>query len=76
VALTYVSKPGQADETAQAARSHGVRALAIEADAADPRAVAAAVERTVKELGGIDILVNNAVSVRPTAPSDRPRRRA
>src|SRR2546423_215879 len=60
VALTYVSKPDAADEIVEAARALGVRALAIEADSADAGAVAAAVERTVAELGGIDILVNNA----------------
>ena len=60
VALTYVSKPDQANETAKAAQAFGVRALAIQADSADAAAVAAAVERTVAELGGIDILVNSA----------------
>src|SRR5512134_2595862 len=55
VALTYVSKPDQAHETAQAAQALGVKALAIQADSADTTAVAAAVERTVAELGGIDI---------------------
>ncbi len=60
VALTYVSKPDQAHETAQAVQVLGVKALVIQADSADPPAGAAAVERTVAELGGIDILVNNA----------------
>ena len=60
VAFTYVSKPDQADETAKAARALGVRAIAIQADSADAKAVLAAVERTAGELGGIDILVNNA----------------
>jgi 3-oxoacyl-[acyl-carrier protein] reductase len=60
VALTYVSKPDQANETAAEAKRLGVRAVAIAADSADPKAVAAAVERAVKELGRIDILVNNA----------------
>src|SRR5919106_2434257 len=60
VALTYVSKPDQANETAKAAQALGVRAVAIQADSADPEAVVAAVERTVAEFGGIDILVNNA----------------
>ncbi len=60
VALTYVSKPDQANETAKAAQTLGVQAIAIQADSANAKAVAAAVERTVGELGGIDILVNNA----------------
>ena len=60
VALTYVSKPDQANETAKAAQALGVQAIAIQADSADAKAVVAAVERTVGELGGIDILVNNA----------------
>ena len=60
VALTYVSKPEQADETVRAVQALGVKALAIQADSVDAAAVVAAVERTVRELGGIDILVNNA----------------
>lgn len=60
VALTYVSKPNEANQAVAAAQALGVRALAIRADSADPDAVVAAVEATVAELGGIDILVNNA----------------
>lgn len=69
VALTYVSKPDQANETVMAAQALGVRALAIRADSADAEAVVAAVERTVEELGGIDILVNNA-GIAVMAPID------
>ena len=69
VALTYVSKPDQADETVTAARALGVRALAIQADSADAAAVVLAVERTVAELGGIDILVNSA-GIAVMAPLD------
>lgn len=60
VAFTYASSAGRADEIVKAARALGVRALAIKADSADASAIIAAVERTVKEFGGIDILVNNA----------------
>jgi len=60
VALTYVSRPDRADETAKAAQAFGVRALAIRADSADAGPVVAAVERAAAELGGLDILVNNA----------------
>jgi 3-oxoacyl-[acyl-carrier protein] reductase len=69
VALTYVSKPEEANKTAAAAGALGVRALAVQADAADPDAVVAAVERTAREFGGIDILVNNA-GIAKMAPID------
>ena len=69
VALTYVSKPDQANETVTAARALGGRALAIQADSADAAAVVLAVERTVAELGGIDILVNSA-GIAVMAPLD------
>ena len=69
VALTYVSNPAKADETVQAARAFGVKALAIQADSADAAAVVAAVEKTVSELGGIDILVNSA-GIAVIAPLD------
>ncbi len=59
VGLTYVSKPDQANETVKTAQAFGVKALAIHADNTDAKAVVGAVERTVAELGGIDILVNN-----------------
>src|SRR6478736_9029622 len=60
VALTYVSKPDEANKIVAAAKSFAVRALAIEADSSSPEAVVTAVERTAREFGGIDILVNNA----------------
>jgi 3-oxoacyl-[acyl-carrier protein] reductase len=69
VALTYVSKPDDANKTADAARELGVKSLAIQADSASPESVIAAVERTAKELGGIDILVNNA-GIAVIAPVD------
>ena len=49
VALTYVSKPGHANETVKAAQALGVKSLAIQADGADAKAVVAAVDRTVAE---------------------------
>lgn len=60
VALTYVSKPDQANETVKAVQALGGQAIAIQADSADAKAVVAAVEHTVRALGGLDILVNNA----------------
>jgi len=60
VALTYTSSHEKASEVVKVAKAFGVKAIAIKADSADADAVIAAVERTVKELGGIDILINNA----------------
>jgi 3-oxoacyl-[acyl-carrier protein] reductase len=69
VAFTYVSRPEQAADTAKAAQAHGGRALAIQADAASAEATVAAVERTAKELGGLDVLVASA-GVLAMAPVD------
>jgi 3-oxoacyl-[acyl-carrier protein] reductase len=60
VALTYVSRPEQAQETVKAAEAFGVKSIAIEADSADAGAVISAVDRAAVEFGGLDILVNNA----------------
>ncbi|HEY5975411.1 MAG TPA: 3-oxoacyl-ACP reductase family protein [Geobacteraceae bacterium] len=69
VAFTYVSNPDQAEETVKAAQAFGVKSLAIQADSADASAVVAAVEQTVRVLGGIDILVNSA-GIAVIAPLD------
>ena len=48
------------------AAEHGCRVLALPADTTDDAAVRAAIDRAAAELGGIDILVNNAAE--PAAP--------
>jgi 3-oxoacyl-[acyl-carrier protein] reductase len=48
------------ESTADEIRAMGRRALAVRCDVTDRDQVAAAVERTVDELGSVDILVNNA----------------
>src|SRR5262249_9246964 len=69
VAFTYVSKPEEATRVAAAATQSGGRAVAFQADSADPGAVVGAVERTVRDLGSLDILVNNA-GIASMAPID------
>jgi NAD(P)-dependent dehydrogenase (short-subunit alcohol dehydrogenase family) len=49
-----------AEETAQAVQAEGSRCLLIPGDVKDSEFCHAAVEQTVEELGGLDILVNNA----------------
>jgi len=59
-----------AEEGAQAAREFGGRVIAIEADVSDEAQVNAMVDRVVAELGGIDVLINNAgVSQAPVMPT-------
>jgi 3-oxoacyl-[acyl-carrier protein] reductase len=60
VALTCVSRPDQAEATRKSAEDLGVRSLVIQADSADPSALEAAVDKTVSDLGRLDILVHNA----------------
>ncbi|WP_052849957.1 SDR family NAD(P)-dependent oxidoreductase [Streptomyces avicenniae] len=69
VAFTHVSAAGAERAAAVLAdvEAAGRRGLAIRADSADPRAVTAAVERTVAAFGRLDILVNNA-GVAPMGP--------
>ncbi|MCM2294593.1 SDR family oxidoreductase [Allorhizobium sp. BGMRC 0089] len=50
------------EQAAQAVRSFGVRALAMPADVADAAAVDDAAQRTVRELGSLDVWVNVAMA--------------
>lgn len=60
VAFTYASSAADAEKLVAEVAADGGKAVAIQADAADPAQVATAVEQTVAELGGLDVLVNNA----------------
>jgi 3-oxoacyl-[acyl-carrier protein] reductase len=51
------------ESTVEEIREMGRRALAVKCDVTDRDQVAAAVERTVEELGSVDILVNNAATL-------------
>jgi NAD(P)-dependent dehydrogenase (short-subunit alcohol dehydrogenase family) len=60
VAIGYLNEQEDAEETKAAVEKEGRRAILLPGDVADPEYAEAAVERTVSELGGLDILVNNA----------------
>ena len=61
VAIVYLpEEQGDAEETRALIESAGRRALLIPGDVTEPDFPRAAVERTVRELGKLDILVNNA----------------
>jgi NAD(P)-dependent dehydrogenase (short-subunit alcohol dehydrogenase family) len=60
VAITYRSSEADALATVDAIRRHRVRAAAIYCDLGDAACVRGTVEATIRELGRIDVLVNNA----------------
>ncbi len=69
VAFTYAASATDAEKLVAEVTADGGTAVAIQADAAEPAQVAAAVDRAVAELGGLDVLVNNA-GVAHIAPID------
>jgi 3-oxoacyl-[acyl-carrier protein] reductase len=60
VAFTYASSPDRARALEAEVEAAGGRALAIQADSADPAAVERSVAAVLETFGRIDILVNNA----------------
>ncbi len=60
VAVNYRERARDADAVVEAVRKLGRRAVAVQADVSDSAAVARLVGTVEAELGGIDMLVNNA----------------
>ncbi|MFE2527721.1 SDR family oxidoreductase [Streptomyces sp. NPDC059382] len=60
VAITYVDDATSAAEVVGKIEALGRRGLAVRADSGDAAEAAGAVERTIRGLGGLDVLVNNA----------------
>jgi 3-oxoacyl-[acyl-carrier protein] reductase/pteridine reductase len=62
VAITFLTSAREARETVVDLSGLGVRALALRCDVSDEKSVKGMIKEAVRELGTIDILVNNAAS--------------
>ncbi len=70
VAITYTKGADAAASVVAEIESAGGKALAVQADAVDPAAVKAAIEKTVATFGGLDVLVNNVGTAIPNKFED------
>jgi 3-oxoacyl-[acyl-carrier protein] reductase len=65
IAVNYRDKKKDADEVCRLIQTKGVKALPVQADVSEAKQVSAMIEKVERELGEINILVNNAgVSIR------------
>src|ERR1700732_510721 len=65
VAITYAKDASAASAVVKEIELNGGKAIAIQADATDVKAVEAAVEKTFATFGRLDVLVNNAGTAIP-----------
>src|SRR5580692_3949274 len=65
VAITYAKDASAASAVVKAIETDGGKAVAIQADAADAKAIESAVNQAVATLGRLDVLVNNAGTALP-----------
>ena len=72
VAFTYAASGANAEKLVAELTADGATVVAIQADAADPAQTSAAVEQAVAELGGLDIVVNNAAVAHIASIDDFP----
>jgi NAD(P)-dependent dehydrogenase (short-subunit alcohol dehydrogenase family) len=66
VAITFNRSAREAQHTVIDLTSLGVRAFALQCDITSEKSVKGAIKEVVRELGGIDILVNNAANYETT----------
>src|SRR5205085_5105726 len=70
IAITLLTSPREARHTVIDLGGLGVRAVALRCDVREEKSVRGTIKEAVKELGGIDILINNA-AVYETVDFDR-----
>ncbi|MBC8723006.1 SDR family oxidoreductase [Paraburkholderia sp. 31.1] len=72
VAVNYAASAGEAGALVSAIREAGGKAVAVQADVSKPGDVRRMFEITERELGKVDVLVNNAGVMKPTPLADTP----
>lgn len=65
IAIMYLNEHDDAQETSRLVQEEGRRCVLTSGDVGDENTCREAVELTVRELGGLDILVNNAAEQHP-----------
>ncbi|MEO8285817.1 MAG: SDR family oxidoreductase [Chloroflexota bacterium] len=65
VSIVYLNEHEDAEETKKQVEQEGRRCILIPGDIGDEKFCQSTVEQTVRELGGLDILVNNAAEQHP-----------
>ena len=70
VAIAYLSEHEDAEHTRKLVEETGQRCVTLPGDLTDPTHCREVVERTVRELGGLDLLVNNVADQRPVDSFD------
>ncbi|MGC9442646.1 SDR family oxidoreductase [Streptomyces sp. WG5] len=72
VVVNYARDASAADETVEAITGAGGRAVAVQADVAEEKEVAALFDRAEEEFGGVDVVVNSAgrMALSPIADLD------
>lgn len=71
VAIAYLDEHGDAEETKRKIEEAGQRCLLLAGDVGDESFCRETVERTVKEFGRLDVLVNNAAEQHPQESIDQ-----
>ncbi|ESR24182.1 SDR family oxidoreductase [Lutibaculum baratangense] len=68
VAINYATRVDAAEEVADAVRAAGSRAIIVKADMAEEAEILSLFQKVDRELGRLDVLVNNAGIVAPAMP--------
>ncbi len=71
ISIVYLNEHGDAEETCRLVQQQGRRCYAVAGDVGDESFCRRAVQETVRELGRLDVLVNNAAEQHPQPSIER-----